>query len=136
MIILGISHHQQLVRSNFRLQSPGNYWVMSVVWAVTCLMPYLLFTTSPYLLFWVLADLCRSIRFSSPVLNGSRLHLLHAGKRGWTHPMFMEIFVTSAWSVWKERNGKIFKRVPPAMLPGEEDSRRTLRYLLIGLSPL
>lgn len=26
--------------------------------------------------------------------------------------MFMEVFVVSAWSIWKERNSLIFKHIP------------------------
>lgn len=37
--------------------------------------------------------------------------LTHA-KANWVGPMFMDVFVVSAWSIWKERNGLIFKRIP------------------------
>lgn len=52
------------------------------------------------------------MEFAGP---GNRLNLIHTAKRGWTRPMFMETLVTSAWSIWKERNGKIFRRIPPSV---------------------
>lgn len=43
--------------------------------------------------------------------SGSRLELLHAGKESWGKTMFMEIFPTAAWSIWKESNNKHFRGV-------------------------
>lgn len=40
--------------------------------------------------------------------------MLSYAKRNWAGPMFMEMFVTAAWSIWKERNGLIFQKIPPS----------------------
>ena len=45
--------------------------------------------------------------------SGNRLQLLHAAKEVWTQPMFMEIFIVAAWSIWKERNNKHFRGITP-----------------------
>lgn len=45
--------------------------------------------------------------------HGDRLQLLHEAKRRWTKPMFMEIFLVAAWSLWKERNNKNFRGILP-----------------------
>ena len=44
--------------------------------------------------------------------DGNRLALIHEGRRSWQTHMFMEIFMLSAWSIWKERNGLIFRGGP------------------------
>jgi hypothetical protein len=30
--------------------------------------------------------------------------------------MFMEIFLTAAWSIWKEHNNKVFRGIAPALV--------------------
>lgn len=42
-----------------------------------------------------------------------RLQMLHAARGVWSKPMFMEIFIVAAWSIWKERNNKHFRGVTP-----------------------
>ena len=46
---------------------------------------------------------------------GDRLEIIHAGQRLWNKPMFMEIFVVGAWSLWKERNNKHFRGDVPSL---------------------
>ena len=45
--------------------------------------------------------------------SGNRLQLLHAAKEVWMQPMFMEIFIVAAWSIWKERNNKHIRAITP-----------------------
>lgn len=35
-------------------------------------------------------------------------------KLGWNRPLFMETFLLAAWSIWKERNNKHFRRIAPS----------------------
>lgn len=37
-----------------------------------------------------------------------------AAKQTWSKPMFMEVFTTAVWSIWKERNNLIFRGVTPS----------------------
>ena len=48
-------------------------------------------------------------------MHGNRLQLLHAAKSTWTRPMFMNIFIIAAWSIWKERNNKHFRGIVPTV---------------------
>ena len=48
-------------------------------------------------------------------LFGNRFEVIHEGKRVWSRPMFMEVFVVGAWSLWKERNNKHFTGVVPSV---------------------
>jgi len=48
-------------------------------------------------------------------LLGSRIEIIHEGQRLWDKPMFMEVFVVGAWSLWKERNNKHFRGVEPTV---------------------
>jgi len=41
--------------------------------------------------------------------------LLHA-KEGFSNPFFMEVFIISAWQIWKQRNNFIFSRGQPSFL--------------------
>lgn len=45
--------------------------------------------------------------------SGNRLQLVHEARDKWTGPMFMEIFIIAAWSIWKERNNKHFRGIVP-----------------------
>lgn len=56
-----------------------------------------------------------------------RLQMLHAAKNTWLRPMFMEVFIVAAWSIWKERNNKHFGGIAPE-IPGGTDSRVTLCF--------
>ena len=43
--------------------------------------------------------------------GGNRLQIVHEARARWTNPMFMDIFIVSAWSIWKERNNRHFRGV-------------------------
>jgi hypothetical protein len=45
----------------------------------------------------------------------SRLDLLQTARDSWPNPFFFETFLTSAWSIWKERNKKHFRGVDPSV---------------------
>lgn len=55
--------------------------------------------------------------------GGDRLCLVHSGRQGWSCPLFMEIFVMVAWSIWKEQITKSPKGSFPPIAPGLQDSR-------------
>ena len=44
--------------------------------------------------------------------DGDRFRWLSDAKNDWAGPMFMDMFVVAAWSIWKDRNGFIFKNSP------------------------
>ena len=44
-----------------------------------------------------------------------RLHVLQTTKDSWSGPLFLDIFLVAAWSLWKERNNKHFRRVDPSI---------------------
>ena len=46
---------------------------------------------------------------------GDRLENIHVWQRLWDKPMFIEIFVVGAWSLWKQRNNKHFMGVEPSV---------------------
>ncbi|XP_044367523.1 uncharacterized protein [Triticum aestivum] len=46
--------------------------------------------------------------------QGSRLHCIEEAKTMWNKPMFMDIFLQDAWSIWKERNNKHFRGIIPS----------------------
>src|SRR4051812_10055455 len=46
---------------------------------------------------------------------GNRLDLMHRSKESCLEPMFMEVFIFGAWGIWKERNNKYFRGVPPSV---------------------
>ncbi|XP_073357917.1 uncharacterized protein [Aegilops tauschii subsp. strangulata] len=48
-------------------------------------------------------------------MHGNRAQLLHAAKNTWVGPMFMDVFIVSSWSIWKERNNKLFRSVAPTV---------------------
>ena len=43
----------------------------------------------------------------------NRLDLVSTAKHNYHHPMFMEVFMVGAWSIWKERNNLIFNGINP-----------------------
>jgi hypothetical protein len=43
-------------------------------------------------------------------------HMLLQVKQGFSHPFFMEVFIISAWQIWKQRNNNIFSRGQPSFL--------------------
>lgn len=42
-----------------------------------------------------------------------RLQLIEQANEDWEGPMFMDVFLVAAWSLWKERNNNHFRGVPP-----------------------
>lgn len=47
-------------------------------------------------------------------IHGDRLDLIERAKIAWSRPMFTEIFVVAAWSIWKERNNLLFNGITPS----------------------
>ena len=45
--------------------------------------------------------------------DGDHLQIIQYGKNSWHRPMFMEIFMTAAWNIWKERNNMHFRGIVP-----------------------
>jgi len=48
--------------------------------------------------------------------TGSRLRWISMAAHDWSSPMFMDVFLQAAWSIWKERNNKHFRSIPPTTL--------------------
>ena len=44
--------------------------------------------------------------------QGTRLDWINLAKMSWNKPLFMAIFLQASWSIWKERNNKLFRRIP------------------------
>ena len=42
----------------------------------------------------------------------NRLAILHGGRESWRRPLFMDIFLLAAWSLWMERNNQHFSGIP------------------------
>jgi hypothetical protein len=63
-----------------------------------------------------------------------RLQIVEQAKLQWTRPMFMEVFIVGAGSMWKERNKILFNNITLEL----ESRKRRLIYDLslldIGLS--
>lgn len=55
----------------------------------------------------------RTLGISWPNSN-CRLHKVHVARAVWDKPMFLEIFTIAAWEIWKERNDKLFRNIPPS----------------------
>lgn len=66
---------------------------------------------------------------------GNRLNIIHSAKRNWRRPMFMEIFVTAAWSIWKERNGKIFRRITLSFASWRQRFKQDFGLLVHRVNP-
>jgi hypothetical protein len=43
--------------------------------------------------------------------NGDRLELVEKGHAYWQKPLYMEMVVVASWSIWKERNNKLFNGI-------------------------
>lgn len=82
--------------------------------------------------------------------NDHRLNLVDHGKNRWTRPMFIEIFLVAAWSLWKERNNNYFRQVAPTFeswrgrftkdfsdisYRAKESKRQFITAFLCGLPP-
>jgi hypothetical protein len=52
---------------------------------------------------------------------GTRLQIIEQGKAQRKDPLFMEVFIVTAWSIWKERNNMLFNNITPTV---EEWKRR------------
>ena len=46
--------------------------------------------------------------------QGNRLDWVESAKTSWNRPLFVEIILQSAWSIWKERNNKNFRGITPS----------------------
>ena len=46
--------------------------------------------------------------------GNSRLQNVSKAKEDWNRPLFMELFLLAAWSIWKERNNKHFRKIIPS----------------------
>lgn len=44
--------------------------------------------------------------------GSDRFEWLSNTRRAWPRPMYMEVVILAAWSIWKERNGFIFRNIP------------------------
>ena len=42
---------------------------------------------------------------------GDRISLIHGGKESWHQPLFMDMFLMAAWSLWMERNNVYFRGI-------------------------
>lgn len=63
--------------------------------------------------------------------HNHRLKLLEEAKETWTRPMFMDVFLVAAWSLWKERNNQYFRKIVPTVLSWKQRFKsdfRNLRY--------
>ena len=49
----------------------------------------------------------------SDCITMDRLQLISHARGLWKEKMFMEIFSTAAWNIWKERNNYYFNGIPP-----------------------
>jgi hypothetical protein len=45
--------------------------------------------------------------------NGDRLEIIEKGHDAWQKPLYMEIVIVASWSIWKERNNKLFNGIDP-----------------------
>ena len=48
--------------------------------------------------------------------GGTRLSNVSMAKEAWGRPLFMEVFLLAAWSIWKECNNKHFRGIAPSRL--------------------
>lgn len=46
--------------------------------------------------------------------GGSRLQNITLAKEARGQPLFLEVFLLAAWSIWKERNNKHFRGIAPS----------------------
>ena len=57
---------------------------------------------------------CWSRLGMNPEHHTTRLSWLETAKKNWNKPMFMETFLQASWSIWKERNDKLFRQINPS----------------------
>ena len=69
---------------------------------------HIFFECQFHVLCWV------SLHLSWPS-GGARLQNITSAKDPWGRPLFMEVFLLAAWSIWKERNNKHFRGIVPTM---------------------
>jgi hypothetical protein len=48
-------------------------------------------------------------------MRDTRLQIIEHGKIQWREPLFMEIFIIGAWSIWKERNNMLCNNITPTV---------------------
>lgn len=58
---------------------------------------------------------CWQILGISWTTHDHRLQLLNQAREIWRKPMFMDVFLVAAWSLWKERNNNYFRGISPAV---------------------
>lgn len=80
------------------------------------------------------ASTCWSALGISWPTHGNRFEIMHAGRRSWRLPMFMEVFVVAAWGIWKERNDKLFRGIPPSLCSWKAQFKEDFS-LLVHRSP-
>lgn len=61
-------------------------------------------------------------------MGNNRFDWLSCARREWARPMFMEAFLVAAWSIWKERNNYIFRRIPFTFQSWLQPSRKISSY--------
>jgi hypothetical protein len=47
--------------------------------------------------------------------HGNRLEIIEQGRATWKNPLYMEITIVASWSIWKERNNKLFNGIDPSI---------------------
>lgn len=67
--------------------------------------------------------------------TSNRLTKIHEGRGSWTCPMFMEIFLTAARVIWKERNDKVFRRIPNPLPSWKRRLKTDLAFLAHRVKP-
>jgi hypothetical protein len=45
--------------------------------------------------------------------HGNRLDIIEHGRATWKDPLYMEVTIVASWSIWKERNNKLFNGIDP-----------------------
>jgi hypothetical protein len=45
--------------------------------------------------------------------NKDRLEIIEQGRTHWHRPLYMEIVIVASWSIWQERNRKLFEGIDP-----------------------
>ena len=48
--------------------------------------------------------------------RGTRLSKVSLAKEAWGRPLFMDVFLLAAWSIWKEHNNNHFRGIAPSRL--------------------
>lgn len=67
--------------------------------------------------------------------SGHRLDLIQQQKERWRHKMFMEVFLVSSWSLWKERNNHHFRNITPTVASWRDRFKLDLSNLRFRVPP-